>query len=90
MGVGVFFLNATVVAAACGNGQTSYFIPIDLSSNLLEEVISVEHQARLFLAIAFAAWLPAVVPWLALPSAVLEILLGVVLGPHGLNLDHAG
>ncbi|EAQ68526.1 sodium/proton exchanger family protein [Synechococcus sp. RS9909] len=54
------------------------------------DIIPVENQARLFLAIAIAAWLPAVMPWLVLPSAVLEILLGVMLGPHGFQLDHPG
>ena len=46
--------------------------------------------ATLFVGVALAAWLPSLLPWLALPAAVLELLLGIVIGPHGLQLDSNG
>ena len=46
--------------------------------------------ATLFVAVAVAAWLPSLLPWLALPAAVLELLLGIAIGPHGLQLDSNG
>lgn len=41
-------------------------------------------------AIALAATLPAVVPRLLLPGVVLEVLLGVLIGPQVLDLAHEG
>jgi Kef-type K+ transport system membrane component KefB len=49
-----------------------------------------EHQALLFLAIAVVAWISASLPWLRIPTSVLEIVLGAVLGPHGFNFDQPG
>ena len=46
--------------------------------------------ATLFVAVALAAWLPSLLPWLALPAAVLELGLGILIGPHGLQLDGNG
>lgn len=46
--------------------------------------------ATLFVAVALAAWLPCLLPWLALPAPVLELLLGIAIGPHGLHLDSNG
>ena len=50
----------------------------------------LEHQALLFVAIAVVAWISATLPWLRLPTSVLEIVLGAVLGPHGFNFDQPG
>ena len=50
----------------------------------------LEHQALLFVAIAVVAWISATLPWLRLPTSVLEIALGAVLGPHGFNFDQPG
>ena len=47
-------------------------------------------MATLFVAVALAAWLPSLLPWLALPAPVLELLLGIAIGPHGFNLDSNG
>lgn len=49
-----------------------------------------EHQALLFLAIAVIGWISATLPWLLIPTSVLEIVLGAVLGPHGFNFDQPG
>lgn len=46
--------------------------------------------ATLFVAVAVAAWLPSLLPWLALPAPVLELALGILIGPHGLQLDGNG
>ena len=46
----------------------------------------IEHQALLFLAIAVIAWISATLPWLRIPTSVLEIVLGAVLGPMGSTL----
>jgi len=50
----------------------------------------LEHQALLFLALAVVAWISATLPGLRIPASVLEIVLGTVFGPHGLNIDQAG
>ena len=50
----------------------------------------LEHQALLFLVIAVVAWISATLPWLRIPTSVLEIVLGAVLGPHGFNFDQPG
>lgn len=41
----------------------------------------------LFVVMALAAWLPSLVPWLAIPAPVLELMLGILIGPHGLQLN---
>ena len=41
----------------------------------------------LFVVMALAAWLPSLLPWLAIPAPVLELLLGILIGPHGLHLN---
>ena len=46
--------------------------------------------ATLVVAVALAAWMPSLLPWLSLPAAVLELLLGIAIGPHGLQLDSNG
>ena len=46
--------------------------------------------ATLFVAVALAAWLPSLLPWLAIPAPVLELLLGIAIGPHGFNLNSNG
>lgn len=46
--------------------------------------------ATLFVAVALAAWLPSLLPWVAIPAPVLELLLGIAIGPHGLQLDRDG
>ena len=55
-------------------------------------MITVEHQSLLYLAIAVAgvAWISATLPGLRIPTSVLEIVLGAVLGPHGFNVDQPG
>ena len=46
--------------------------------------------ATLFVAVALAAWLPSLLPWLAIPAPVLELQLGIAIGPHGFNLNSNG
>ncbi len=41
-------------------------------------------------ALVLSAWIPAALPWLPLPTGVLELLLGVAIGPQGLQLAHVG
>ncbi|MEB3263589.1 MAG: cation:proton antiporter [Synechococcus sp.] len=41
-------------------------------------------------ALVLSSWIPAVLPWLPLPVGVLELLLGVTIGPQGLQLAHVG
>ncbi|MFY8150023.1 MAG: cation:proton antiporter [Prochlorococcaceae cyanobacterium] len=53
----------------------------------------LEHNIPI-LAVGFAlvlsAWIPATLPRLPLPAGVLELLLGMVIGPQGLQLAHVG
>src|SRR5271166_1107580 len=54
------------------------------------EHVSTENLIAVAITIAIAAGIPALLPRLPLPGVVLEIVLGVIIGPQVLRLVHPG
>src|SRR5271166_3230739 len=52
------------------------------------EHVSTENLIAVAITIAIAAGIPALLPRLPLPGVVLEIVLGVIIGPQVLGLVH--
>src|SRR5271166_1938191 len=54
------------------------------------EHVSTENLIAVAITMAIAAGIPALLPRLPLPGVVLEIVLGVIIGPQVLGLVHPG